>query len=106
MRDGSRNGAFTDMDTVGRIEVINGPSAAEGIGAAGGIINYISKSPTEDGTQVSVTHAFRLAVRQRQRQLESRASTSRTSTTTSTCCSPARSPTAASPTTATAAASA
>ena len=44
MRDGSRNGAFTDMDAIGRIEVINGPSAAEGIGAAGGIINYISKT--------------------------------------------------------------
>ena len=53
IRDGSRNGAFTDMDTVGRIEVINGPSAAEGIGAAGGIINYISKSATEPGTKVS-----------------------------------------------------
>jgi iron complex outermembrane receptor protein len=58
IRDGSRNGAFTDMDTVGRIEVINGPSAAEGIGAAGGIINYISKSATEPGTKVSVTTRF------------------------------------------------
>ena len=54
LRDGSRNGVFTDMDAVGRIEVINGPSAAEGIGAAGGIINYISKSPTEEGTKISV----------------------------------------------------
>ncbi len=58
IRDGSRNGAFTDMDTVGRIEVINGPSAGEGIGAAGGIINYISKSATEPGTKVSVTTRF------------------------------------------------
>lgn len=54
LRDGSRNGVFTDMDAVGRIEVINGPSAAEGIGAAGGIINYISKNATEEGTKVSV----------------------------------------------------
>jgi iron complex outermembrane recepter protein len=58
IRDGSRNGAFTDMDSVARIEVINGPSAAEGIGAAGGIINYISKSAMEDGTHVSVTTRF------------------------------------------------
>lgn len=58
IRDGSRNGAFTDMDTVSRIEVINGPSAVEGIGAAGGIINYISKSPVEDGTKVSVVARF------------------------------------------------
>ena len=54
LRDGSRNSVFTDMDVVGRIEVINGPSAAEGIGAAGGIINYISKEATEPGTNVSV----------------------------------------------------
>ena len=54
LRDGSRNGVFTDMDTVGRIEVINGPSAAEGIGAAGGIINYISKDATEPGLNFNV----------------------------------------------------
>lgn len=55
LRDGSRNGTFTDLDIIGRIEVINGPSAAEGIGAAGGIINYLSKKPTEDGTRFSLT---------------------------------------------------
>jgi iron complex outermembrane receptor protein len=55
LRDGSRSGTFTDMDTVARVEVINGPSAAEGIGAAGGIINYISKQATEPGTQVGIT---------------------------------------------------
>src|SRR6266702_2453513 len=58
LRDGSRNGTFTDMDTVERVEVINGPSAAEGIGAAGGIINYISKRPTEPGTKVDLTTRF------------------------------------------------
>jgi iron complex outermembrane receptor protein len=58
LRDGSRNGVFTDMDAIGRIEVINGPSAAEGIGAAGGIINYISKTPTEEGTKVSLITRF------------------------------------------------
>src|SRR5687768_14863528 len=58
LRDGSRNSVFTDMDVVGRIEVINGPSAAEGIGAAGGIINYISKNVTEEGTKVSLITRF------------------------------------------------
>ena len=43
------------MEAVGRIEVINGPSAAEGIGAAGGIINYISKAPIEDGTRITLS---------------------------------------------------
>ncbi|MDC8014970.1 TonB-dependent receptor [Tahibacter soli] len=52
LRDGTRNATFTDMGIVGRIEVINGPSASEGVGAAGGIINYLSATPTEEGSQV------------------------------------------------------
>jgi iron complex outermembrane receptor protein len=55
LREGTRNGTFTDMGIVGRVEVINGPSAAEGIGAAGGIINYISKVPTKEGNETTVT---------------------------------------------------
>lgn len=51
LREGTRNATFTDMGVVGRIEVINGPSASEGIGAAGGIINYISKVPTKMGNE-------------------------------------------------------
>jgi iron complex outermembrane recepter protein len=54
LREGTRNGTFTDMGIVERIEVINGPSASEGVGAAGGIINYISRSPTVEGTQVEL----------------------------------------------------
>lgn len=54
LREGTRNATFTDMGVIGRIEVINGPSASEGIGAAGGIINYISKSPTKLGDQFQV----------------------------------------------------
>ncbi|WP_430387556.1 TonB-dependent receptor [Dyella sp. 20L07] len=58
LREGSRNGTFTDMGIVGRVEVINGPSAVEGIGAAGGIINYISKVPTKEGNETTVTTRF------------------------------------------------
>lgn len=58
LREGSRNGTFTDMDIVARIEVINGPSASEGIGAAGGIINYISKSPTKEGGEATLRTKF------------------------------------------------
>ncbi|MBN8885202.1 MAG: TonB-dependent receptor [Rudaea sp.] len=54
LREGTRNGTFTDMGIVDRIEVINGPSAAEGIGAAGGIINYISKTPTKEGDEYTL----------------------------------------------------
>lgn len=55
LREGSRNATFTDMGIVDRIEVINGPSAVEGIGAAGGIINYISKSATREGSEATLT---------------------------------------------------
>lgn len=55
LREGTRNGTFTDMGIVSRIEVINGPSALEGVGASGGIINYISRSPTEEGTQFEIS---------------------------------------------------
>ncbi|MFT3754357.1 MAG: TonB-dependent receptor [Pseudoxanthomonas sp.] len=53
LRETNRAGSFTDLGIIGRIEVINGPSAAEGVGAAGGIINYISKTP-EEGSHTSI----------------------------------------------------
>jgi len=58
LREANRNGTFTDMGVIERIEVINGPSAAEGIGAAGGIINYLSKSPTKEGSEATLTSRF------------------------------------------------
>ena len=58
LREGNRSGTFTDMGLIGRIEVINGPSASEGIGASGGIINYLSKSATKPGTEVTVTSSY------------------------------------------------
>ncbi|MFC4763158.1 TonB-dependent receptor [Dyella koreensis] len=58
LREGTRNGTFTDMGIVGRVEVINGPSASEGIGAAGGIINYISKVPTKEGNETTLTTRY------------------------------------------------
>ena len=58
LREGTRNATFTDMGLVGRIEVINGPSASEGIGAAGGIINYLSKVPTKPGHETTVSARY------------------------------------------------
>lgn len=54
LRDGSRNATFTDMSTVEKIEVIGGASAAEGVGAAGGVINYISRRATRDGFHANI----------------------------------------------------
>jgi iron complex outermembrane receptor protein len=59
LRDGSRDNIFTEMGVIQRVEVINGPSATEGIGAAGGIINYITKSPKEMGTEFEVSTQLR-----------------------------------------------
>jgi iron complex outermembrane receptor protein len=58
LREGTRNATFTDMGIVGRIEVINGPSASEGIGAAGGIINYLSAAPTKEGNEVTLISRY------------------------------------------------
>ncbi|MHA6723961.1 TonB-dependent receptor [Sphingomonas sp. RS2018] len=58
LRDGSRNATFTDLAVIERIEVIGGASAAEGIGAAGGVINYISKRATRDGLHINAGGRF------------------------------------------------
>ncbi len=58
LREGSRSATFTDMGVIGRIEVINGPSASEGIGGAGGVINYLSKTPNEEGTFFTVQSRY------------------------------------------------
>jgi len=49
LRDGQRDSIFTELGIIERVEVINGPSSTEGIGASGGIINYVTKSPPENG---------------------------------------------------------
>lgn len=49
LRDGSRAGFTIDPEAVGRIEVIHGSNAIQGLGATGGIINYVTKSPDMSG---------------------------------------------------------
>ncbi|WP_206085743.1 TonB-dependent receptor [Massilia polaris] len=56
LRAGMREGYFADSFIVERIEVINGASAVQGMGATGGIINYITKAPRANGT----THGINL----------------------------------------------
>jgi outer membrane receptor protein involved in Fe transport len=50
LRAGAREGYFADPLLVERIEVVSGPSAVQGLGATGGIINYISRTPRKEGT--------------------------------------------------------
>ncbi|WP_426342649.1 TonB-dependent receptor [Pseudoduganella sp. S-14] len=54
LRGGMREGYVADTAIIERVEVINGASAMQGMGATGGIINYITKSPKADGTTQSV----------------------------------------------------
>lgn len=49
LRDGSRDGYTIDLSMVERIEVIYGASAEHGLGATGGIINFVTRRP-ESGT--------------------------------------------------------
>ena len=54
LRAGMREGYFADSAIIERIEVINGASAMQGMGATGGIINYITKTPRALGTATAV----------------------------------------------------
>lgn len=54
LRAGMREGYFADSAIIERIEVINGASAMQGMGATGGIINYITKTPRAEGTTYTV----------------------------------------------------
>ena len=53
LRNGNRYGYTIDPSMVERIEVVNGASAVQGMGATGGIINYITKGakPGDDWKQ-------------------------------------------------------
>ncbi|PSJ21920.1 TonB-dependent receptor [Halomonas sp. ND22Bw] len=51
LRDSGRDSYTIDLSMVERIEVIHGASAEHGLGATGGIINYVTKRP--DGAGLS-----------------------------------------------------
>jgi len=54
LRGGMREGYVADTAIIERVEVINGASAMQGMGATGGIINYITKSPKAEGTSQAI----------------------------------------------------
>nr|WP_298725846.1 TonB-dependent receptor [uncultured Steroidobacter sp.] len=47
LREGGRDGHIIDPSVISRIEVLHGANAIHGLGASGGIINLITKKPTE-----------------------------------------------------------
>ncbi|WP_220347867.1 TonB-dependent receptor plug domain-containing protein [Alkalilimnicola ehrlichii] len=48
LRDSSRDSYTIDLDMVERIEVIHGASAEHGLGATGGIINFVTRRATKE----------------------------------------------------------
>ncbi|HZH43397.1 MAG TPA: TonB-dependent receptor, partial [Lysobacter sp.] len=54
LRAGAREGYFADPSVIERVEVVSGASAVQGLGATGGIINYISRTPRTEGTSHTV----------------------------------------------------
>lgn len=58
LRDGSRDGHTIDPLMLETIEVIHGANAIHGMGASGGIINLITKNPTEAFQQSLRLEAF------------------------------------------------
>jgi len=48
LRDAQRDGRTIDLAMVERIEVIHGANAVHGLGATGGIINFITRKPDSD----------------------------------------------------------
>lgn len=49
LRDGSRSSHTIDPFMIKRVEVIHGSNAIQGLGATGGIINYITRGANENG---------------------------------------------------------
>ena len=49
LRNGSREAYTIDLAVVERIEVINGANAIQGLGATGGIVNFVTKKPDRSG---------------------------------------------------------
>ena len=47
LREGGRDGHIIDNSVIERIEVLHGANAIHGLGASGGIINLITKRPTD-----------------------------------------------------------
>lgn len=55
LRDNSRILSMIDLNTIERIEVVNGSSSLYGAGATGGTINFITKRGVEEGIRTTIT---------------------------------------------------
>ncbi len=58
LRNGSLGVRTLDPANIERIEVLNGATSIWGNGAAGGVINYITKKPNQDRTEFAITQSL------------------------------------------------
>ena len=49
LRDGSRDGFTIDPEVIDQVEVVFGANAVQGLGATGGIVNYVTAEPDPSG---------------------------------------------------------
>jgi iron complex outermembrane receptor protein len=49
LRDGARDGFTIDPAMLERVEVLHGANALQGLGATGGVVNYVTREPRLDG---------------------------------------------------------
>lgn len=54
LRDGNRESRTIDLSMVDKIEVVYGASSEQGLGATGGIVNFVTKSVRNDGVKQSI----------------------------------------------------
>jgi len=57
LRDGQRDGHTLDTAFIERIEVINGSNAIQGVGATGGVVNTVTRSPVRSDSWQSTVQA-------------------------------------------------
>lgn len=62
LRDGGRDLRLISPSVIGRIEVVRGSTALYGLGGAGGLINYATKEPAEEGFQAQTDLALGLSL--------------------------------------------
>ncbi len=62
LRDGQRDGHTIDLAFIERIEVINGSNAIQGVGATGGVVNTVTRTPVAgDAWQTDLQARFTTA---------------------------------------------
>ena len=57
LRDGQRDGKTIDPFFLERIEVIHGSNALQGVGATGGVVSMVTRSPRPDGAWTNLVRA-------------------------------------------------